>query len=183
MNKIKHGVAGLLVFDQTIYKDDRGSFYEIYNSKREINDSKRNQFVQDNISTSKYGVIRGLHYQVNPNAQSKLVSVIHGEVLDVVVDLRKSSATYAQSFAIILSEENEKQLFIPRGFAHGFAVLSEMATFHYKCDNHYHKESETGIIYNDPELKIEWPIPNSERIISEKDLEQPLFANAHHNFE
>ena len=135
-------------------------------------------FIQDNQSYSSKGVLRGLHYQTGANAQAKLVRVLQGEVLDVAVDIRPESPTYGQSFSILLSAENQKQLFIPRGFAHVFLVTSQTATFFYKCDNFYNKESEGGIIYNDPALKIDWNFPETELIISEKDIILPTLENA-----
>jgi dTDP-4-dehydrorhamnose 3,5-epimerase len=135
-------------------------------------------FVQDNESASTKGVLRGLHYQTGTHAQAKLVRVIEGVVLDVVVDLRKDSKTYGEQFSIELSASNKKQLFVPRGFAHGFIVLSDTATFSYKCDNYYNKASEGGIIYNDKYLNIDWQLPESQFIISEKDLVLPTFEKA-----
>jgi dTDP-4-dehydrorhamnose 3,5-epimerase len=135
-------------------------------------------FVQDNQSFSSRGVLRGLHYQTGEHAQAKLVRVLQGEVLDVAVDIRPESATFGQHVAVLLSAENQKQLFVPRGFAHGFIVLSETATFFYKCDNFYNKESEGGIIYNDDSMKIDWQLPENELLISEKDLVLPLLKEA-----
>ena len=135
-------------------------------------------FVQDNQSFSSRGVLRGLHYQTGEHAQAKLVRVLQGEVLDVAVDIRPESATFGQHVAVLLSAENQKQLFVPRGFAHGFVVLSETATFFYKCDNFYNKESEGGIIYNDDSMKIDWQLPENELLISEKDLVLPLLKEA-----
>ena len=171
----------LMVIERERFIDSRGSFKELYN-KRQIASTTANNFVQDNLSVSKYGVIRGLHYQLKPHAQAKLVMVIHGEVLDVVLDLRKGSTTFGKLYSIILSERNGKQLFVPPGFAHGFAVLSESATFFYKCDEYYHPEIERGILYNDPELNIDWQIPKADRIVSIKDQKLPLFKNAEFNF-
>jgi dTDP-4-dehydrorhamnose 3,5-epimerase len=139
--------------------------------------------VQDNQSQSSYGVIRGLHYQNDPHAQTKLVRVLVGSILDIAVDIRKSSATYGKVFAIELSDENKKQLFIPPGFAHGFSVLSEKAVVLYKCDALYNKESEGGIIYNDPSLNIDWQIPADKAIISDKDKLLPGLKNCKNNFE
>lgn len=135
-------------------------------------------FVQDNQSFSSRGVLRGLHYQTGEHAQAKLVRVLLGEVLDVAVDIRPDSETFGQHVAVLLSAENQKQLFVPRGFAHGFVVLSETATFFYKCDNFYNKESEGGIIYNDDSMKIDWQLPENELLISEKDLVLPLLKEA-----
>jgi dTDP-4-dehydrorhamnose 3,5-epimerase len=133
--------------------------------------------VQDNVSLSSYGVIRGLHFQSGEFAQAKLVQVLKGKVLDVAVDLRPDSPTFGQYYSVELSDENHLQFFIPRGFAHGFSVLSEEAVFHYKCDNYYHKESENGIVYNDSTLNIDWKIPKGKEIVSEKDLELTDFES------
>src|SRR5258705_12593503 len=139
-------------------------------------------FVQDNQSLSKHGVIRGLHYQLLPHAQVKLIRVLTGRILDVAVDIRRGSPTYGKSFSIELSAENKKQLFIPAGFAHGFSVMSEQAEVFYKCDSFYNKESEAGILYNDPSLNIDWKTPAGKEIISEKDKDLPLFAECTNNF-
>jgi dTDP-4-dehydrorhamnose 3,5-epimerase len=138
--------------------------------------------LKDNFSSSVYGVIRGLHYQLAPHAQSKLVQVITGKVLDVAVDLRKGSSTFGQSVSVILSEENRTQFYIPRGFAHGFSVLSETAIFNYKCDNYYKKEAERGIHYSDKQLNIDWMIPAKDAIVSEKDIILPSMKDADMNF-
>src|SRR5687768_8041185 len=140
-------------------------------------------FVQDNQSRSTYGVIRGLHYQLNPYSQSKLVRVLEGEILDLAVDIRKSSPTYGHHFSIKLSAENKKQLFIPAGFAHGFSVISETAIVLYKCDSFYNKQSEAGFRYNDSDLQIDWGIEQGKEIVSEKDLQLPSFKNITTNFE
>jgi dTDP-4-dehydrorhamnose 3,5-epimerase len=174
---------GLLVFEPTVYKDNRGYFFESYNERSFKQENIDLKFVQDNQSSSSYGVIRGLHYQLHPHAQTKLVRVLFGVILDVAVDIRKKSPTYGKVFSIELSAENKKQLFIPPGFAHGFSVLSERAEVLYKCDEFYSKESETGIRYNDPSLNIEWKIPADDIIVSEKDQQLPLFANSKSNFE
>jgi len=167
------------ILEPKIIKDERGYFMESFNEKtfRE-NTNQEIHFVQDNQSYSTKGVLRGLHYQTGENAQAKLVRVLSGEVLDVAVDIRPDSETFGQHVAVLLSAENQKQFFVPRGFAHGFLVLSETATFFYKCDNFYNKESEGGIIYNDPTLKIDWQFQESELIISEKDQIQPTIDNA-----
>lgn len=172
-------LKGCFVIEPTVFTDDRGYFMESFNRENfnsEIGDSVN--FVQDNQSFSTKGVIRGLHYQKGINAQAKLVRVINGLVLDVVVDLRKNSSTYGEYFALELSSENKIQLYIPRGFAHGFAVLSNTAEFFYKCDNYYNKASEGGILYNDKTLNINWKLPISEHLISEKDLQLPTFKMA-----
>ena len=157
-----------------VLEDDRGYFYESYNKQ----DFKKQtgldiDFVQDNQSKSSRGVLRGLHFQIGDYEQAKLVRVIKGSVLDVCVDLRENSETYLKCFSLILSEENKKQLFVPRGFAHGFLVLEDNTIFSYKCDNYYHKESERGIIYNDPDLAIDWRFENSQLLISDKDKVLP----------
>lgn len=169
---------GCIVMTPAIFSDSRGSFYESY--KKGVFDEALGyevNFVQDNESFSSKGVVRGLHFQKGENAQAKLVRVIQGAVLDVAVDLREESSTYGQHFSIELSSDNKKQLFIPRGFAHGFVVLSDTAIFSYKCDNYYHKESESGIIYNDPILNIDWKLPNGHLQLSKKDLELPHFKS------
>ena len=178
----KTGFPGLFIFEPVIYEDNRGYFFEAYNEKKFNEENIDLRFVQDNQSSSSYGVIRGLHYQLNPHAQTKLVRALNGSILDVVVDLRKNSSTYGQVFSIELSAENKKQLFIPTGFAHGFSVLSERAEVFYKCDEFYNKESETGIRYSDPFLNIDWKIPDEKRIVSEKDQQLPLLSDAKNNF-
>lgn len=172
-------IEGCFVVQPHVIADERGYFMESFNEKvfADITGIKVH-FVQDNQSYSTRGVLRGLHYQTGTDAQAKLVRVISGEVLDVVVDIRPESATFGQHLAVILSEENKKQFFIPRGCAHGFLVLSETATFFYKCDNFYNRESEGGIIYDDPNLKIDWQIPYGELIISEKDRFLPKLKDA-----
>ena len=175
-------IDGLLVIEPKIFSDSRGFFYEAYNEKLMHDLGIEYKFVQDNQSYSKYGVIRGLHYQLNPKAQTKLVRVLKGAILDVAVDIRKNSPTYGQHFSIELSAENNKQLLIPAGFAHGFSVLSEEAVVMYKCDEYYHKESEAGIIYNDTELNIDWKINADKAIISDKDILLPSFKNVLNNF-
>ncbi|HNU89501.1 MAG TPA: dTDP-4-dehydrorhamnose 3,5-epimerase [Ferruginibacter sp.] len=179
---IKTDLPGLVVFEPAVYGDSRGYFFESYNEKVFSEAGIHTRFVQDNQSRSAYGVIRGLHYQLDPYAQTKLVRVLSGSILDIVVDLRKGSPSYGKLLSIELSAQNKKQLLIPKGFAHGFSVLSETAEVLYKCDSFYHKESEAGIIYNDPSLDIDWKIPAAEMIISEKDLKNPLFANCKNNF-
>lgn len=165
------GIDGLVVVSPTVYEDNRGYFYESYN-KHEFDDlGMKYNFVQDNQSMSKKGVLRGLHFQIN-HPQAKLVRVLAGEVFDVAVDLRKDSVTYGKWFGVILSEGNKKQFMIPRNFAHGFVVLSETAVFSYKCDDYYHPNDEGGIIWNDPDIGIDWPI-QSEPILSDKDKVHP----------
>ena len=174
--------AGLLIFEPAIYKDSRGYFFESYNEKTFLNENIDLRFVQDNQSSSSYGVVRGLHYQLSPHAQTKLVRVLTGTIVDIAVDIRKNSPTFSKVFSIELSAENKKQLLIPSGFAHGFSVLSERAEVLYKCDDFYDKESETGIRYNDPQLSIDWKIPDDKIIVSEKDQQLPLLAQSKNNF-
>lgn len=161
---------GLQVYEPRIFQDERGYFFEAYNENTFREAGINDQWVQDNQSSSTYGVIRGLHYQLPPHAQTKLVRVLRGKVLDIVVDLREGSPTYGQSYSVILSAKNKKQLYIPKGFAHGFAVLSKKADLLYKCDTFYNKNSEKGICYNDPDLKIDWNVLPEEMVLSEKDL-------------
>jgi len=158
------------------FKDKRGTFHEVFNAKQFASQTGlKITFVQDNQSISKFGVVRGLHFQKGKMAQAKLVRVALGKVLDIVVDLRKGSPSFGKSFSIILNDQEQKQLFVPRGFAHGFITLSEKSIFCYKCDNFYHKESESGIIYNDATLALDWHLPEEQFIVSEKDLELPTF--------
>jgi dTDP-4-dehydrorhamnose 3,5-epimerase len=179
MNFIPTKLEGCFVIEPKIFNDERGYFLESYNEKTFQNGiGQPVQFVQDNQSYSSKGVLRGLHYQTGEHAQAKLVRVLQGEVLDVVVDIRPNSKTYGETFSVVLSGENQKQFYIPRGFAHGFLVLSETATFFYKCDNFYNKESEGGIIYNDKSLNIDWQFSNDELLISEKDAILPTIENA-----
>lgn len=169
MEVIKTDIEGVVIIEPRIFRDDRGYFYESF-SQREFEEKVcRTTFVQDNQSKSSYGVLRGLHFQKPPYCQSKLVRCIKGAVLDVAVDLRKGSPTFGKHVAVELTEENHRQLFVPRGFAHGFAVLSEEAVFQYKCDNFYNKESEGAIAWNDPTLAIDWRIPADKALLSEKD--------------
>ena len=175
MNLIKTKLDGLVVLNSSIFKDNRGYFMESYNQKN-INKLLGNvNFVQDNESESFRGVLRGLHFQKPPYAQAKLIRCLQGSVLDVVLDLRKYSKTYGIFETIVLSSENKVQLFVPKGFAHGFIVLSESAILSYKVDNYYKPESESGIIWNDPDLNIDWKINKKEIIVSEKDKILPTF--------
>jgi dTDP-4-dehydrorhamnose 3,5-epimerase len=174
--------AGLFVFEPRVFPDSRGYFFESYNQQTCHDEGIEIKFVQDNQARSVFGVIRGLHYQLNPHAQTKFIRCLSGSILDVVVDIRKGSPTFGKHFSIELSAENKKQLFIPHGFAHGYAVLSETAEVFYKCDDFYKKELEGGIQYNDSALGIDWRIPADKQIISEKDLHQPLFAACKNNF-
>ena len=166
-------IADLLVFEPRVFPDDRGYFYESYNRRTWEEAGVHLDFVQDNQARSTRGVLRGLHYQVGEMAQSKLVRVTEGEVLDVVVDLRPDSATYGQWYSIRLSAENKRQLLVPRGFAHGYVVLSDTAEFQYKCDNYYSKAHEGGLRYDDPALGIDWQFDLSKVLVSEKDLVLP----------
>jgi len=170
-------IKDLKIFEPQVWGDDRGYFYESFNANTFKEAGILNNFVQDNQAYSTYGVLRGLHYQVGEMAQAKLVRVIQGEVLDVVVDIREGSETYGESFSIRLSGENKRQLMVPRGFAHGYVVLSETALFFYKCDNFYSRESEGGVLFNDPKLAIDWQIDFDEVILSEKDKVQPNFGD------
>lgn len=179
MNFIATTLEGCYCIEPRVIHDERGYFMESFNQKTfHERTGMKVHFVQDNQSMSSKGVLRGMHYQKGQHAQAKLVQVLSGEILDVAIDIRPESATFGQHTSIILSEENHRQFFVPRGFAHGFLVLSETATVAYKCDNFYNKESEAGIIYNDPMLNIDWQFSESELIISEKDAVQPTFEKA-----
>ncbi|WP_430815076.1 dTDP-4-dehydrorhamnose 3,5-epimerase [Carboxylicivirga sp. RSCT41] len=182
MEIIKTDIPNLLIIKPEVYSDPRGFFLESYTQNRYKEAGIGANFIQDNISKSTYGVIRGLHYQLAPYSQSKLIHVLEGKVLDVAVDLRKNSPTFGQHFAVELSAENKMQFFIPQGFAHGFSVLSETAIVTYKCDNYYSQEAERGIAYNDASLNIDWKIPADKAIISSKDSILPSFEEAEHNF-
>lgn len=182
MNIIKTPIEGLLILEPRVFSDARGYFVETYNEQRYRAAGINAQFVQDNQSCSSYGVVRGLHFQKPPYSQAKLVCCTVGRVLDVAVDLRAGSPTFGKWFSVELTEENKRQFFIPRGFAHGFSVLSEQAIFTYKCDNLYHPESEGGILLSDKDLAIDWQIPEELRIISEKDKKHPRMAEFHSPF-
>lgn len=177
MEILKTEIEGLLILKPKVFTDSRGYFYESY-SKRVFDEAvgREVDFVQDNQSKSSYGVVRGLHFQKPPFAQSKLVRCIKGRVLDVAVDLRKDSPTFGKHFAVELTEDNNLQFFIPRGFAHGFSVLSEEAVFQYKCDNYYAPQADGGISLNDESLSIDWRIAPEDRILSDKDLHHPLLS-------
>ena len=176
MEIIKTEIEGVVIIEPRIFKDARGYFFESF-SQKEFNEKVAPiNFVQDNESMSTYGVVRGLHYQRMPYTQSKLVRCVKGAVLDVAVDIRAGSPTYGKHVAVELTEENHRQLFIPRGFAHGFAVLSDEAIFQYKCDNFYAPQADTGIQLFDESLGIDWRIPVEKAILSEKDLKQPLLS-------
>lgn len=173
---IETGFPGLKIFEPRVWEDERGYFYESYNRKTFSEGGIHCDFVQDNQACSSFGVLRGLHYQVEPFEQAKLVRVIAGEVLDVVLDIRKDSPTQGKWFGIRLSAENKKQLFVPAGFAHGYIVLSRQAEFFYKCDNFYSREHEGGIFFNDARLNIDWELDPGKIIVSEKDKNLPLFG-------
>lgn len=177
MNVIQTTITGLLVIEPRVFADSRGYFFESFNLKEFREKVGDINFVQDNESKSSYGVLRGLHFQKDPFAQAKLVRVVKGRVLDVAVDIRKDSPTYGRHYSVELSDENHLQFFIPRGFAHGFSVLSEEVIFQYKCDNFYHPESEGAIAWNDPDLAIDWLIPEDKIILSEKDKRHPSFRS------
>ena len=178
----KTGFPGLLVFTPKIFEDNRGYFFESYNQKTFSADGVEIVFIQDNQASSSFGVIRGLHFQKNPFAQTKLIRCLQGSIIDVAVDIRKNSPTYGKAYSIKLSAENKKQLFIPKGFAHGYSVTSETAEVFYKCDAFYNKESEGGIAWNDPALKIDWGIKEERAIISDKDAIYPVLSDCDHNF-
>lgn len=183
MNVIKTAIDDVVIIEPTIFGDARGYFFESF-SQREFEEKVRKvRFVQDNESKSKYGVVRGLHFQRGKDAQSKLVRVIKGRVLDVAVDVRKGSPTFGEHVAVELSEDNHRQLFIPRGFAHGFAVLSDEVIFQYKCDNLYAPQSEGAIAWDDPDLGIDWQIPSQEVILSAKDAAHPRLKDTQELFD
>lgn len=169
MNFIKTEIEGVVIVEPRVFEDSRGYFFESYNEAEFIKNGIPNKFVQDNQSKSSYGVVRGLHCQLGEFAQAKLVRVLHGKVLDVAVDIRKNSPTFGKYVAVELSDENKRQLFIPRGFLHGFSVLSDSAIFAYKCDNLYAPHAEFGIRYDDPDIGIDWRVPQDKIITSAKD--------------
>ena len=173
MKVIKTEIEGVVVIEPKVFGDHRGYFLEAFSEKEFAENAREVKFVQDNESRSHYGVIRGLHFQKPPHAQAKLVRVVKGKVLDVAVDLRKDSPTFGQHVAMELSDENRRQMFIPRGFAHGFSVLSEEAVFQYKCDSYYAPESEGSLAWNDPDLNIDWNVPAGSEILSDKDRMSP----------
>lgn len=183
MNIIKTEIDGVVIIEPRVFNDARGYFFESY-SERDFNSQVGEvKFIQDNESRSQYGVLRGLHYQKGEHSQAKLVRVVRGKVYDVAVDLRKSSPTFGKYVGVELSEDNHRQFFIPRGFAHGFAVISDITVFQYKCDNFYAPQSEGAIMWNDPQLNIEWPIPADKVILSEKDQHHPLLKDAEYLFD
>lgn len=178
MELIATPIKDLLIIKPRVFADARGYFLETYNAERYHEAGIAQNFLQDNMSKSTYGVVRGLHFQRSPYSQSKLVSVTIGRVWDVAVDLRKGSPTYGQWHGVELTDENHLQFLIPRGFAHGFSVLSETAIFTYKCDNLYHPEADGGIMFNDPDLAIDWKIPAEKMLLSDKDTKHPLLREA-----
>ena len=179
---IETELPGVLIFEPAVYSDSRGYFFEAYNEKTFQNAGVNLNFVQDNQSSSSFGVIRGLHYQQNPYGQNKLVRVLQGRILDVAVDIRKGSPHFGKVVKAELSDENKRQLLIPIGFAHGFSVLSEKAIVLYKCDSIYNKASEGGICYNDPDLNIDWQIPSGKENVSDKDKVLPSLKECKVNF-
>ena len=183
MNIIKTAIEGVVIIEPKVFNDERGYFFESYNQKDFNSLVKEITFVQDNESCSQYGVIRGLHFQKSPYAQSKLVRVVKGRVLDVAVDIRHGSPTFGKHVKVELTENNNLQFFIPKGFAHGFAVLSETAVFQYKCDNFYAPQSEGAIAWDDPDLAIDWQIPQDKIILSKKDSNHPTLKDAPYLFD
>ena len=177
MDIIKTNIEGLVIIEPKVFKDDRGYFFESFSQKEFEKKVRKINFVQDNESMSSYGVMRGLHFQTPPFTQSKLVRCVKGKVLDVAVDIRKGSPTYGQHVTVELSEENHRQFFVPRGFAHGFAVLSETAIFQYKCDNFYAPQVDGGISILDESLDIDWQIPIEKALLSEKDLKHAILKD------
>ena len=177
MNVINTDIQGVVIVEPKVFGDHRGYFFESFSEKDFAEAVGEVKFVQDNESKSCHGVLRGLHFQKPPHAQAKLVRVVKGRVLDVAVDLRKGSPTFGKHVAVELTEENHRQLFIPRGFAHGFAVLSDEAVFQYKCDNYYAPQSEGSVLWNDPDIGIEWGIPSEDVMLSEKDRNAPLLKD------
>lgn len=177
MKIISTKIEGVVIIEPRLFQDDRGYFFESYSEKDFNREVREIHFVQDNESKSSYGVMRGLHFQRPPFTQSKLVRCVKGAVLDVAVDIRKGSPTYGQHVAVELTEDNHRQFFIPRGFAHGFAVLSPEAVFQYKCDNFYHPEADGGISILDSSLGIDWRIPTDHALLSEKDTRHPLLKD------
>ncbi|MGB4659592.1 MAG: dTDP-4-dehydrorhamnose 3,5-epimerase [Mobilitalea sp.] len=183
MKVIETDIEGVVIIEPKIFADDRGYFFESFSQKEFEEKVCKTTFVQDNESKSTYGVLRGLHFQKIPNAQSKLVRLVKGSVLDIAVDIRKGSPTFGKHIAAELSEENRLQFFVPRGFAHGFIVLSDEAIFQYKCDNYYAPQSEGGIMWNDSALNINWQIPMKDIILSEKDKKNQLLSESEYLFD
>ncbi|MDO5104840.1 dTDP-4-dehydrorhamnose 3,5-epimerase [Capnocytophaga sp.] len=178
MNVIQTNICEVLIIEPKVFGDERGYFFESFSHQQFVEAVCQTTFVQDNESKSRYGVLRGLHFQKPPFTQSKLVRVVQGKVLDVAVDIRKGSPTFGRHVAAELSAENKRQLFVPRGFAHGFVVLSDEAIFQYKCDNYYHPQEEGSVLWNDPVLQIDWKIPHKDVILSQKDTQSPLLRDA-----
>ncbi|MEM1220149.1 MAG: dTDP-4-dehydrorhamnose 3,5-epimerase [Bacteroidota bacterium] len=174
---IPTAIPDVKLFEPKVWEDERGYFFESYNRRILLEAGITNNFVQDNQALSSRGVLRGLHYQLPPFGQAKLVRVLEGEVLDVAVDIREGSPTFGQHVSAVLSAENKRQLFVPKGFAHGYLVLSETAVFFYKCDNYYHPEAEAGVRYDDPQINIDWPLDPNQLILSTKDQAQPLLGD------
>lgn len=183
MKVIKTNIEGVVIIEPCLFKDDRGYFFESYSQKDFDEQVHPVKFIQDNESCSSYGVLRGLHFQKGVHSQSKLVRVVKGRVLDVAVDIRKGSPTFGKHVAVELTEDNHYQFFIPRGFAHGFSVLSEVAVFQYKCDNFYCPQSEGAIVWNDPDLGIDWRIPADKAILSPKDSHHPRLKDSEYVFD
>ena len=179
---IKTQFPGLLIFEPKVFGDHRGYFFESYNQQTFLEGGIKINFIQDNQASSTFGVIRGLHFQLQPYAQTKLIRVLSGKIIVAVVDIRKNSPAYGKAFSIELSSENKKQLLVPKGFAHGYSVISETGEVFYKCDAFYNKESEGGISWNDPSLNINWQIPAESVKVSEKDSFYPSLENCSHNF-
>ncbi len=180
MKVVSTDIEGVFVIEPRVFEDPRGYFFESYSATKLQESGINTVFVQDNQSKSSYGVIRGLHYQLPPHAQTKLVRAVEGTILDVAVDLRKKSPTFGKWVGVELSAENKKQLYIPHGFAHGFSVLSKTAIVQYKCDEYYHPEAEGGVVYNDPTLNIDWKIPADQAVVSEKDTVMPVLENGNY---
>ena len=182
MNVIETAIPGVVIIEPRVFEDARGYFFESFNQREFEEKVGPICFVQDNESKSSYGVVRGLHFQKGEHAQSKLVRVVKGAVLDVAVDIRKGSPTFGKWVSVELTEDNHRQFFIPRGFAHGFSVLSEKAIFTYKCDNLYHPEADGGLLLSDPDLAIDWQVPAEQRVLSEKDQKHPLLKDLDNPF-
>jgi dTDP-4-dehydrorhamnose 3,5-epimerase len=183
MKVIKTAIEDVVIIEPDVFGDARGYFFESYSQKKFNEQVREVKFVQDNESKSKYGVLRGLHFQKGKDAQSKLVRVVNGRVLDVAVDIRKGSPTFGKYVAVELTEDNHRQLFVPRGFAHGFSVLSEEAIFQYKCDNLYAPQAEGAIAWNDPEIGIDWGLPVEDVLLSAKDAAHPLLKDSEYLFD
>ena len=183
MKVIKTAIEDVVIIEPDVFGDARGYFFESYSQKKFNEQVREVKFVQDNESKSKYGVLRGLHFQKGKDVQSKLVRVVKGRVLDVAVDIRKGSSTFGKYVAVELTEDNHRQLFVPRGFAHGFSVLSEEAIFQYKCDNLYAPQAEGAIAWNDPEIGIDWGLPAEDVLLSAKDAAHPLLKDSEHLFD